>query len=392
MKRGVLIGFISVAILLVLVVLRRAALTFVHAQSTMEAPHIGEGGLPQFEKDITWPRVPAKWKMGFGTAVAIDADDNVWVLSRPRTLVHSRSTAPDLTSTAAPPVMEFDNEGNFIQGWGGESGPGYQWPSNEHAITVDYKGFVWIMGNADGTRNNPAHLPNDNQILKFTKTGKFVMAIGKSGQTANSAVFYLDNLPTGKYSVVLLDANSPQARTMFSLILQQEGTDWKIGGLYIKSAQVAGHDSDWFLARAREYKTKGQLHNAWFFFTQARLLISPLPFMGTLATDKIADEMQSSQPADLPVGKTVDLPAGAATYKLVSIFPQAVGNDLDLIVKYQSADISNTNLAYQGNVNVIKAVATKYPEVRDAFAAVVARAVDPQGRDYGTLLAMKDIK
>jgi len=37
-------------------------------------------------------------------------------------------------------------------------------------------------------------------------------------------------------------------------------------------------------------------------------------------------------------------------------------------------------------------VATKYPEVRDAFAAVVARAVDPQGRDYGTLLAMKDIK
>jgi predicted solute-binding protein len=74
------------------------------------------------------------------------------------------------------------------------------------------------------------------------------------------------------------------------------------------------------------------------------------------------------------------------------MFPQIVGNDLDLIVKYQSADISNTNLAYQSNVNVIKAVAAKYPEVRDAFAAIVARAVDPTGRDYGTLLAMKDIK
>jgi hypothetical protein len=34
----------------------------------------------------------------------------------------------------------------------------------------------------------------------------------------------------------------------------------------------------------------------------------------------------------------------------------------------------------------------KYPEVREAFAAVVARAVDPNGHDYGTLLAMKDIK
>jgi len=172
---------------LVLVVLRRSPLTLVRAQSTKEAPHIGEGGLPRFEKDLTWPRVPAKWRMGFGTAVAIDADDNVWVLSRPRTLVHSRSTAPDLTSTAAPPVMEFDNEGNFIQGWGGESGPGYQWPSNEHSITVDYKGFVWILGNADGKNDNPANLPNDNQILKFTKDGKFVLAVGKSGQTGSNA-------------------------------------------------------------------------------------------------------------------------------------------------------------------------------------------------------------
>ena len=81
---------------------------------------------------------------------------------------------------------------------------------------------------------------------------------GKNGQTANSAVFYLDNLPAGKYAVVLLDATSAKGRTMFSEILQQVGTDWKLGGLYIKAAQVAGHDSDWFLARAREYKTKGQ--------------------------------------------------------------------------------------------------------------------------------------
>jgi len=83
--------------------------------------------------------------------------------------------------------MEFDNEGNFIQAWGGESGPGYQWPSNEHSITVDYKGFVWILGNADGKMNNPASLPNDNQVLKFTRDGKFVMAIGKSGQTGSNA-------------------------------------------------------------------------------------------------------------------------------------------------------------------------------------------------------------
>ena len=109
---------------------------------------------------------------------------------------------------------------------------------------------------------------------------------GKTGQTANSAAFYLNNLPPAKYAVVLLDATSSAGRTMVSEVLQQAGTDWKLGGLYIKPAQVAGHDSEWFLARAREYKTKGQLHNAWFYYEEARSLISPLPFMSTLATDK----------------------------------------------------------------------------------------------------------
>jgi hypothetical protein len=216
---------------------------------------------------------------------------------------------------------------------------------------------------------------------------------GKSGQTANSAVFYLDNLAPGKYGVVIFDVNSPKGRASLSLILQQTGTDWKLGGLYIKSAQVAGHDSAWFIARARDYKAKGQLHNAWFFYLEARSLISPLPFMSTSATDKLYDESQGAQPADVVAnGKTVDLAAAAATYKVTAIFPEAVGDDLDLIVKYQATDASNTNQAYQTNVAVIKALVAKYPEVRDAFAGVVARAVDPGGRDYGTLLAMKDIK
>jgi len=220
----------------------------------------------------------------------------------------------------------------------------------------------------------------------------FCGVFGKNGQTTNSAVFYLNNLPPGKYGVVILDA-AGKTPTAVSLILQQVGNEWKLGGLYIKATQLAGHDSDWFVARAREYMAKSQLHNAWFYYLEARNLISPLPFMSTLATDKLYDESQKAQAPDLPAeGKTVDLAAGTATYKLTDVYPEAVGNDLDLIVRYQVSDISNTNLTYQSNMAVIKAVAAKYPEIRDAFAAVVARAVAPGGHDYGTLLAMKDIK
>jgi hypothetical protein len=88
----------------------------------------------------------------------------------------------------------------------------------------------------------------------------------------------------------------------------------------------------------------------------------------------------------------VDLVAGGKTYKLTQIFPLGVGNDLDLVVKYQSADVSNSTQTFQDNMAVIKALVAKHPELRDAFSAVVARAVEPSGKDYGSLLAMKDIK
>lgn len=216
---------------------------------------------------------------------------------------------------------------------------------------------------------------------------------GKNGQTANSAAFYLNNLPPAKYAVVVMDANNSKGRTMFSTVLEQVGMDWKLGGLYIKPAQIAGHDSDWYVTQARQYKAKGQMHNAFFYYQEARSLIAPLPFMSTLATDKLYDESQNLQPTDMPAGgKTTDLLGSGVTYKLTAVFPQVVGNDLDLIVKYESANATNTSRAYQDNVAVMKALVAKYPELRDGFAAVVARAVDTTGHDYGTLLAMKDIK
>jgi len=228
----------------------------------------------------------------------------------------------------------------------------------------------------------------------------FCGVFGKNGQTADSAAFSLNSLAPGKYGVVILDASSPKGMYTVSLILQQQSSDWKLGGLYIKSAQLNGHDGDWFIARAHDFQSKGQTHNAWLYYLVARSLVSPLPFMSTAASDKLYDDSQKLQPADFPAdGKTADLSApttpgtaAATTYKLAALFPEAVGSDLGLIVRYQVADVSNTNQTYQSNVAVVKALITKYPELRDAFAAVVARAVDPNGHDYGTMLVMKDIK
>jgi len=137
--------------------------------------------VPTFEVDRTWPKVPAKWKLGDPSSIAIDAQDNVWVLHRPRTL------KPEEASMAAPPVIVFDGAGNYIKAWGGD-GQGYEWPQREHGIHIDYKGFVWLGGNNCPT-NGLARLKPvaDDQLLKFTQDGKFVMQIGHSNQSKGNA-------------------------------------------------------------------------------------------------------------------------------------------------------------------------------------------------------------
>ena len=216
---------------------------------------------------------------------------------------------------------------------------------------------------------------------------------GKSGQTPESAIFVLHDLPPGKYGVTILDVRgSKDARTL-TFILQQVGADWKLAGFYARLSQLNGHDGAWFAQRAREYKTKGQPRNAWLYYREAVALTAPVDFMSTLATDKLYDEMQAVAPSDLPVGgNTTDLAGVGKTYKLTEIFPLAVGSDLDVVVKYQAADISDTGATFRENQAVTKALVAKFPEFRDAFAGVVVRAVDPSGRDYGSLMGMKDIK
>ena len=143
------------------------------------APQPGVAGIPRFEEEPGWLKLPAKWRLGNTSAVSADADGHVWVLHRPRTLPEN------LRAMAAPPVLEFDAAGNFLNGWGGDpSGQpaAYEWPQNEHGLHVDHRGFVWIVGN---------DIPRDGQILKFTKTGKFVRQIGKSGETGGNETRFL---------------------------------------------------------------------------------------------------------------------------------------------------------------------------------------------------------
>lgn len=144
---------------------------------------------PMFEVDPFWPKpLPNHWLLGNAIGVGVDSRDHVFIIHRGDASLNQRTEAgakanPPIAEccAAAPPVLEFDAEGNLVNSWGGP-GAGYTWPTSNHGISIDHKDNVWIGGNG-----NDSVAGRDSHVLKFTHDGRFLLQIGTPNQRTNSA-------------------------------------------------------------------------------------------------------------------------------------------------------------------------------------------------------------
>jgi len=197
LKRSLCIGVAFVVLLLALGIGQRALEKMTAAQGKVVAP--------RFEVDPLWPKpLPNHWLLGSVIGLAVDGQDHVWIVHRGAATLNERTemSAASQPPTAeacclpAPPVLEFDQAGNLVGHWGGP-GEGYEWPQSNHGINVDHKGNVWIGGNG----------AKDAHVLKFTKSGKFLMQIGRSGQNTGSN----DPVNFGRVAKVFVDPKTNEA-------------------------------------------------------------------------------------------------------------------------------------------------------------------------------------
>ena len=159
---------------------------------------------PRFEVDPFWPKpLPNHWVIGSTIGVGVDSRDHVFIIHRGDSTLNQRTEAganrtPPIGECcrAAPPILEFDPEGNLVNSWGGP-GEGFDWPVSNHGITLDDKDDVWIGGNGQG----------DSHILKFTHDGKFLAQFGVPRQTPNSN----DSTFFGRVAKIAFDARAGEA-------------------------------------------------------------------------------------------------------------------------------------------------------------------------------------
>jgi len=193
------------------------------AQAT-GGPAISAGDSPQYEVDASWPRpLPNDWILGQVSGIAIDRENNVWIIQRPRTLTEHELGAvqnPPATDCCypAPSVIAFNPAGEVVRAWGGptwnQAGPSQTvdseetfvaegsnwdspadgWPAQEHGIFVDHEDNVWIGGNG----------MSDHVVLKFNMEGERLLTIGNWNETRGSN----DTQHLGRPADITVDAET----------------------------------------------------------------------------------------------------------------------------------------------------------------------------------------
>ncbi len=157
------------------------------AQSNLQEPAVAANNdvmAPHFLVDPLWPKpLPNHWVMGRTIGVDIDERDHVFVVHRDQAEMFSMNTEIGLFAgvaeccTPAPPILEFDIDGNLVNAWGGaQEDAEYVWPASNHGIDVAPNGDVWIGGNGGG----------DSHMLVFSRDGDYIRTVGVPGNGRDS--------------------------------------------------------------------------------------------------------------------------------------------------------------------------------------------------------------
>ncbi|MGE5323575.1 MAG: hypothetical protein ACM3SW_11960 [Actinomycetota bacterium] len=223
--------------------------------------------------------------------------------------------------------------------------------------------------------------------------GRFYCGVfGANGMAASGAEFDIPNLPAGKYGVVFQDFVGPQGPYVLSTVFQDLG-GWKIADFRIRPESAQGHDGIWYLEQARQFKSKGQNHNAWFYYVTSWDLLAPVDFMDTRLLSKITRESDAILPKDVPAGgKSVTYTANGKTYTITDMSVLRLDNSFDLSIKYSVPSTADFNATQADARSLATALVTQYPELKEIFDRVWAHAVDPNGGDVPGLITLKTAK
>lgn len=214
-------------------------------------PVLAQSAAPKYEVDPFWAKIPDNWVVGPLGGACVDARDHVYILHRQEGLTEAMLTGRDKkTRIKAPPVIEFDAQGNVVNSWGDAKALG----NYLHDCQVDKDLNIWIAPARSGF------------VQKYSHDGKLLMQIGKSGVFDSS-----DGTDKGKP----LNSNTAQFFGPSAVDIDPQN-----GDVYVADGHGPGNSRIAVLDKNGKFLRQWRLHH-----TEAEKDIGGLPHCMRLSAD-----------------------------------------------------------------------------------------------------------
>jgi hypothetical protein len=194
--------------------------------------------------------------------------------------------------------------------------------------------------------------------------------------TTDEVDFSIPGLPPGVYAFVIVEADGDRP-WLLPILLEQQGTAWKMAGFYPHARTAAGHDGLWYWTTARADAKAGKKWLAWVLYGQADQLLRPANFISSTHLDQLRSERRTNAPGELSDGITPDAPLvikakDGSEFHFTSLGSAATddGKSLNLVLHYRVDSVGDSAAANARNTAAVAAILAAHPELREGFSGV----------------------
>jgi len=236
---------------------------------------------------------------------------------------------------------------------------------------------------------NSMYLLNGTDLKPGAEEAQFFCSVPSSSLVVTVTI---PQLPPGTYLLALTHATGVEHPQQVSMILQQDGGQWKLAGFFVRPMSLGGREGVWYWEQARLYAQKKQDWNSYFYYQTAAFLLTPVDFLSSPNLEKLQKEAQSVRPEAVPGQEPWKLPANGKTFEITSLRTDGFSGELDLVVNYKTASVADPVATRTEILELMKALLAARPELRQAFHGLWVYAHAEGQRPYAIELPMNQIQ
>jgi hypothetical protein len=214
------------------------------------------------------------------------------------------------------------------------------------------------------------------------------------GVAANDlhVIFNIPRLPAGHFAFAIAEATGVKNPQRLSMLLEKNAGTWQLAGFFPRPLLSAGHDGVWYWEKARAFNKAGHPWSAYFYYQTAAYLLLPAEFVDSNNFDKLIQELRAATPGGLPGAQPMTVNVDGSQVSITNLHTDgSTFGGLDLVVRYDTADVSNPAAARTRSVALMKALLALHPDWKDAFHGMWVFANAPNQQPFSLELAMPEI-